>query len=212
MEPLAFLKVSPHRCRCVEQLAAVSGFYCVLNVCIAGSHGNLLFFPTMLESLYCTSKCNMKEFPSRFMTLGVVSFLFMVSGEVQLCTNSKGWTVKPPRGLWLAIGGPLSLNTNFCTGWLMHRTVWTVLFISNLTILLPATFPLCGRFDHGWASCDHLLFRVCFHFTSISFFVSENGIRPSHKPASRMSTNLRQPIWFPGTSWRNSLAMAMVTS
>ena len=26
------------------------------------------------------------------------------------------------------------------------------------------------------------------------------------KPASRIPTNLRQPIWFPGTSWHNSLA------
>ena len=61
-------------------------------------------------------------------------------------------------------------------------------------------------------TCDHLLFRVCFHFTSLSLLVFQNGVRPNHNPSSRISTNLRQPIWFPGTSWRNSLVMAIVSS
>jgi len=84
-------------------------------------------------------------------------------------------------------------------------------------------FHLTKLFAVSWAyhwrrsvtylhSCDHLLFRVCFHFTSFSCFVFENGIRPSHKPASRISINLRQPIGFPGASWRNFLSMAMVAS
>ena len=79
--------------------------------------------------------CNIKDATGRYMLAGMMILLFLVVGKVHLCTTSKGWILKPSRGLWLEIRGPLSLNTNFCTGWWMHRTVWTV-----LSILRPDSF------------------------------------------------------------------------
>ena len=91
VKQLAFFQVSPHRCPCVEQLAAVSGFYFVLNVCIAGSHDNLLF-SDVREKVLSSYRQVQHEGNSRQVHDFACSFLSLHghSGEVQLCTNSKG--------------------------------------------------------------------------------------------------------------------------
>ena len=142
-------------------------------------------------------------------------FLFyLVSKSRQMCVCLCVWTIW--RYVKLLTWWSFGFQFQFLPWLLLHFKFpgeWSRLAELHLTKLSAVSWGYHWRRPVTYLhSFDHLLFRVCFHFTSISFFVSENGIRPSHKPASRISTNLRQPIWFPGTSWRNSLAMAMVTS
>ena len=112
------------------------------------NRGNLLL-SALPKRARCSVFCIMMEQPGSFTTLGVVFFLFMASGEVSLCTNSKGWTLKPSKG-WIEFR-PLSLTTGVCIWVWMHFVIWTVDFFFEPDTSRSAMFPFSWQ-PRSWMS------------------------------------------------------------
>ena len=123
---------------------ASSFFLSLVAWCIAGRHDNNLFQHCSRVWLNCI--CNMVGSPRRLMTLGVVLFLFIVSGEVQLCTSFNFDNWQPSIGLNWPLRA-LSLITNSCIGLWMHLLVWTLDFKPDLPAVAMFPYPWNSR---GW--------------------------------------------------------------